>query len=167
MRIEWIEGYMADAERLIVEGRVSEGMAILNNLLYEEPGYGALHNLIGWANLYYAEDAGRAELRLKMACRFSPDYPAPFLHLGTLYNRTHRYAEALTVLEAGLNKPGSNLVAFHEHIGLAHEYRGHFGRAIKAYREAAMASVMGFEMKNFSEGIRRCRRKRRMRMFSF
>ena len=95
MRIEWMEKYMAEAESLIYESRIKEGLALLDNLLYDEPGYGSLHNHIGWAYLYYTADVEKAELHLKMAIWFDASYAAPYLHLCSLYIRTGRYAEAL------------------------------------------------------------------------
>ena len=66
MRIEWIEKYMAEAEQMIARGglEVDQGVSVLNDLLYEEPGYGSLHNHLGWAHLYYTLDprAGRTSL---------------------------------------------------------------------------------------------------------
>jgi hypothetical protein len=49
MRIEWIEKLMTEAEALIVNNQVENGLELLNSLLYDEPGYGSLHNHIGWA----------------------------------------------------------------------------------------------------------------------
>lgn len=167
MRIEWMEKYMADAERLIYENQVEEGLNILNNLLYEEPGYGSLHNHLGWAYMYYTADTNRAELHLKMAIRFSSQYAAPYLHLGMLYNRLTRYDEAITFLQKGLERPNANRVAMLEGIAQAYEMKGEFRSAIRAYKEAALASAVSFEVNNLMEGVKRCRRKRLAFLFNF
>lgn len=67
MRIEWMEKYMADAERLINSNQVEEGLGLLNYLLYDEPGYGSLHNHIGWAYMYYTTEVAKAELAQRKA----------------------------------------------------------------------------------------------------
>jgi len=67
MRIEWMEKYMADAERLIYSNQVEDGLLMLTDLLYDEPGYGSLHNHIGWAYMYYTADVEKAERHLKLA----------------------------------------------------------------------------------------------------
>lgn len=167
MRIEWMEKYMADAERLIFENRVDEGLLVLNNLLYDEPGYGSLHNHLGWAYMYYTPDVAKAEMHLKMAIRFNAEFAPPYLHLGTLCMRNGRYGEALATLEAGLTKGNANRMALLESIGQAHELRCEYGKAIKAYREAAKASVVSFEVNNLMEGIKRCRKKRVSLFFTF
>jgi tetratricopeptide (TPR) repeat protein len=167
MRIEWMEKYMADAERLICKNKVDEGLVLLNNLLYDEPGYGSLHNHLGWAYLYYTADVDKAEMHLKMAMNFDPKFAPPYLHMGTLYLRNGRYSDALAVLEDGLKKPEANRVALLERIGHAYELRCEYSNAIKTYKKAAQASVVGFEVNTLMDGIKRCRRKRVAFFFTF
>jgi tetratricopeptide (TPR) repeat protein len=166
MRIEWMEKYMEEAESLIYENRVKEGLALLDNLLYDEPGYGSLHNHIGWAYLYYTADIERAELHLKMAIRFDAAYAAPYLHIGNLYIRAGRYAEALQYLEKGLYAINPNKLAFMESIAHVYELRKEYTKAISAYKEA-LVSTVGMESEKLVEGIKRCRKKRWVMMFTF
>jgi tetratricopeptide (TPR) repeat protein len=166
MRIEWIEKYLTDAERMMYDDSVEDGLALLNNLLYEEPGYSSLHNHLGWAYLYYTADVSRAERHLKCAIAFETDFAPPYLHLGNLYIRTARYNEALVVLEKGLTKPNANRVAVLEGIAHSYELIKEYGKAIATYKEA-MASSVGREITNFTEGIKRCRKKRWVMMFTF
>src|SRR5690242_7847822 len=119
MRIEWIEQYMNEAERMIIEGgqKLEIGMSMLTDLLYEVPGYGNLHNHLGWAHLYYTHDQARAEVHLKAAIAFQSEFQAPYLHLGTLYVRQGKYAEAIAILETGLTKPQANKTVMLDLIG--------------------------------------------------
>ncbi|MEO7988112.1 MAG: tetratricopeptide repeat protein [Chryseolinea sp.] len=165
MRIEWMEKYMADAEKLIYENQVTEGLALLDNLLYDEPGYGSLHNHIGWAYLYYTVDIEKAELHLKMAIRFDATFAAPYLHIGNLYIRTGRYADALQYLEKGVVAMNPNKVAFMESIARAYELKKEYAKAVTAYKDA-LAITVGIESEKFAEGIKRCRKKRWVMMFT-
>jgi tetratricopeptide (TPR) repeat protein len=164
MNIEWIEVYMKEAELLIINNEVERGMRILNELLYAEPGYGSLHNHIGWAHLYFTSNYSLAEVHLNAAVKFHPELPAPYLHLGNLYMRTERHAAALEVAAAGLARAGANRAALLEVTGQAYEMTHEFRKAIKAYREASLASMNNFEINNFNEGIKRCRKKRWMKI---
>jgi tetratricopeptide (TPR) repeat protein len=164
MNIEWIEVYMREAEALIIGNEVERGMRILNDLLYAEPGYGSLHNHIGWAHLYYTSNMPLAEVHLKAAVAFHPEMPAPYLHLGNLYLRTERHTAALEIASAGLARAGANRPALLEVVGQAHEVQHEYGKAIKAYRAASLASMNSFEMNNLNEGIKRCRKKRWMKI---
>ena len=162
MKTQWIEQYMSEAERMIVAGgqEMEQGLNILNDLLYEEPGYGGLHNHLGWAHLYYTLDYGMAEVHLKAAIRFQPDFHAPYLHLGTLYYKQGRYGEAVDVLADGQSKAFANKGAMLEMIGQSYEMRKEYKLAIKAYREAMLSTFVNGEMNVYSESIKRCRRKR-------
>jgi predicted Zn-dependent protease len=167
MKIEWIEKYLKEAEGLIYDNKVNEGLQVLNDLLYDEPGYGYLHNYLGWAYMYYTADVAKAELHLKFAIRFDGEYSAPYIHLGNLYIRANRLAEAIEYLERGVQKPNASRATFWESIGQAYELKGEFTKAIKAYREATLASVAAHEITNFTESVKRCRKKKYATMFGF
>lgn len=165
MRNERIERYMKLAEDLIYADNVDEGLRLMNELLYEEPGYGSLHNHLGWAYMYYTTDSDRAEMHLKMAVKFSKGYVAPYLHLGALYIRMGRYTEALEYLETGLVIPGANRLAFLEEIARVYELKQQYRQAVKAWKRA-LAACAGPESTTYYESIRRCRKKRITFLFS-
>jgi tetratricopeptide (TPR) repeat protein len=167
MKIEWIEKYLTKAEELIYNNQVEHGLQILTDLLYDEPGYNRLHNHIGWAYMYYTSDVVKAELHLKMAIKFAEQYAPPYLHLGTLYLRAGRYAEALEYFIQGKTKENANKVAFLESIAQVHEMKQEYSKAIKAYRKAALISIASPEINHLHEGIKRCRKKRLMLYFTF
>ncbi|HEY8934706.1 MAG TPA: hypothetical protein VIM65_05775 [Cyclobacteriaceae bacterium] len=167
MKLDWVEKYMTDAEHLITDDQLEQGLGILTNLLYEEPGYGSLHNHLGWAYLYYANDTAKAELHFSMAMRFDTEYAAPYLHMGTLCIRAHRYNDAIKYAEQGLTKPNANKVALHEIIGNAYELKSDYRKAIKAYKAAAISSLDVYEINNLTAGIKRCKKKRIALFFSF
>lgn len=161
-KIEWIEQYLMDAERMIVEGgpQLDQGMNVLNDLLYAEPGYGSLHNHLGWAHLYYTLNYAMAEAHLKAAIRFQPDFHAPYQHLGTLYYRQARYKESIDICILGLEQPFSNKVVMYEMIGQSYEMMKEFKLAIRAYKDAMLSTLVSGEMNVYSESIKRCRKKR-------
>lgn len=166
MNLEWMEPYLANAEQMMYNNQVKEGLELMDSLLYEEPGYGMLHNYLGWAYFYYTTDTAKAELHLKMAIQFDAEYAPPYLHMGNLCVRAGRYAEALQYLQMGVTKKNANKVAFLEIIAQVYELRKEFSKAINYYKEA-MVSTVGFETAQLSEGIRRCQKKRWVMMFTF
>lgn len=165
MKLEWIEKYLRQAEDLIYDSNVEEGLRLMNELLYDEPGCGSLHNHLGWAYMYYTSDAERAELHLKLAVKFSNNYAAPYLHLGNLYIRMGRYTEALQYLETGSTLPGANRLAFYEEIARAYELKQQYKLAVKAWKRA-LAACAGPESVTYYESIKRCRKKRITFLFS-
>jgi len=166
MELEWMNSYLASAEQMMYNNQVAEGLELMDSLLYEEPGYGTLHNHLGWAYLYYTADLAKAELHLKMAMKFDAGYAPPYLHMGNLCIRTGRHTEALQYLEAGVRKNSANKVAFLENIAQVYELKRDYSKAINYYKEA-LASTVGFETAQLSEGIKRCRKKRWVMMFTF
>ena len=158
--------YLTDAEQMMYNNQVKEGLELMDSLLYEEPGYGLLHNHLGWAYFYYTTDIAKAELHLKMAMKFDPEYAPPYLHMGNLCIRGGRYTEALKYLQMGVMKRNANKVAFLEVIGQGYELKKEFGKAINYYKDA-MASTVGFETTQLTESIKRCKKKRWVMMFTF
>jgi predicted Zn-dependent protease len=167
MKLEWMEKYLKEAEQLIYSNEIDRGLKLLNELLYDEPGYGLLHNYLGWAYMYYTGDAGRAELHLQMAIKFEPGYHAPYQHLGQLLLREGRYAESVGYFKTGLTITGANMSIIWESIGRAYELQTNYKEAIAAYKQAMICSVVTHEMNSLNEGIKRCRKKRWVMMFSF
>jgi tetratricopeptide (TPR) repeat protein len=165
--IAWMEKYMAEAENLIFNGHVDEGLTMLNSLLFDEPGYGSLHNYIGWANMYHTRDMAKAELHFKMAIRFAPEYAPPYLHMGNLMNQAGRYSDALEYFRKGLEKRDAIRSALMEGMAYAYELRGEYREAIRAYKEAARGSAVDFEVDRLMKSIKRCRKKRVAFFFSF
>lgn len=166
MELEWMNPYLANAEQMMYNNQVKEGLELMDSLLYEEPGYGALHNHLGWAYLYYTVNTAKAELHLSMAIKFDEAYAPPYLHMGNLCIRMGRYTEALRYLETGLQKNNANKVAFLEQMAQVYELKKEYSKAIKVYKEA-LVSTVGFETTQLTEGIKRCQKKRWVMMFTF
>jgi tetratricopeptide (TPR) repeat protein len=166
MKLEWLDKHLSEAEQMMYENRVQDGLTLLHELLYDEPGYAYLHNHLGWAYLYYTKEAEKAEQHLKWAVKFLPDYAAPYQHLGTLYARSARYDDALEVLSVALTKPNAYRVAILEGMANAYELKREYAMAIRTYKEA-LASTVGVEVAQLTEGIKRCRKKRLAMMFTF
>jgi tetratricopeptide (TPR) repeat protein len=163
MKIDWIEKHMTEAEKMIVDGDQLElGLAILYNLLYEEPGYGRLHNHLGWAHLYHTEDLDRAELHLKAAIKFDAENDAAYIHLGNLYIQKEKFKEAIGILDKGAGQPLANKARMLELKGQCYERLKKYRRAGKAYKNAMLESADTFQTRVISLSIERCEMKRKI-----
>ena len=158
-KLEWLDAYLTEVENLVMEGSVSDGLALLQNLLFEEPGYGALHNHLGWVYCYYADNDQKAEAHWKWAIKFDSELAPPYLHLGNYYRGKRKYSEAVKYLKAGLEKPDANREALLEQLAHVYELRGDYRKAVETYKHA-LASCVGYQSDALLEGIRRCRRKK-------
>lgn len=155
-----MEKYLTDAEQMILDDRVEEGLKLLNNLLYEEPGYGSLHNHLGWAYLYYTENIILAELHLKTAIKFDHSHVAPYIHLSTLYLKNARYTDAIACSEMGLAKCNGKDISLVKILAQAHELNKNWRMAIKTYKDALSTSIVDYEVDHLLSSIKRCRKKR-------
>jgi tetratricopeptide (TPR) repeat protein len=158
-KLEWLDTYLTEAENLIMEGSVNDGLALMQNLLYEEPGYAALHNYLGWAYCYYAESEQKAEVHWKWAIKFDKELAAPYLHLGRYYRGKRKYSDAVKYLEAGLETPDAIREALLENLAHVYELRGDYRKAVETYK-SALASCVGYQSEALLEGIKRCRKKK-------
>ncbi|MBX7125239.1 MAG: hypothetical protein K1X47_06065 [Cyclobacteriaceae bacterium] len=165
MNTNWIDKSLQDAVQLIYADQVQEGLAVMQSLLYEEPGHGNLHNHLGWAYWYYTPNRDQAELHLNMAIRFAPENTAPYLHLADLYMKTDRSEQALDVVERALSVARTHRVALFELKALAFESRKQYREAIAAYK-AALSISSGEEGDPLIASIRRCRKKRWVLLFN-
>jgi tetratricopeptide (TPR) repeat protein len=166
MVIQWIDKYLNEAEQMIYNNQLEQAMTMMHDLLLEEPGYSRLHNHLGWAHLYYTHDLEKAALHFSMAIRFEETYAAPYQHMGNLLMRSGKYLEAIGYFERGLLQNNSNKVALLEGTAQAHELLKDYRNAIKVYKKAMLASVSDQEVNNMTAGIRRCRKKRLVAMFT-
>ena len=164
--IIWMDNELAHAESMVMEGRVEEALNVMNNLLFDEPGYAPLHNYLGWTYMYHANNLALADLHFRTALRFAPDFAPPYIHMGDLLIRGGRYAEAIEFVRAGLTKPEAIRTVLMETMAQAYEMLGDYRKAIRAYKEAAMASVVDFEVNRMLTSAKRCRKKRLAMMFS-
>ena len=64
---------------------------MLNNILFEEPGYAPLHHTLGCIFFDHADDAKKAEQHLRLAIRFDPELAGPYSDLGQLLSDNERF----------------------------------------------------------------------------
>lgn len=117
--------------------------------------------------MYHADNTAKAELHFSMAIRFASEYAPAYLHMGNLLIRAGRYAEAIGYFSTGLTKSGDLKGPMLEGIAQAYELQGKYREAIRAYRKAATASVVDFEVDRLLNGVKRCRKKRISNLLSF
>lgn len=160
-RIKWLDDAIDRAMEVArVEGH-ERALEWLTPLLFDEPGYGRLHNALGTLYYYYAEDALRAEAHLRLAIRFDPDLVAAYDVLVEIFNGDDRHDETIRVCEGGLKARKTNKSRLLESIGNAWELKEKYRRAIRHYRKALRHSVQLWDCKVLEESINRCKRKRR------
>lgn len=162
-KIEWIEDCLRHAlEVAWLEGH-ERALKLLDRLLYEEPGYGRLHQTLGVIYLQYAEDIRMAEGHFRLAIRFDPEFADPYWYLGELLRQEDRMDEAIDVYLKGIQAKRSRKSDLFAGAGQAYELKKKYRKAIRHYKEALSHSAELSDCRVLEESIKRCRRKGRKR----
>jgi len=160
-KIKWIEEYIKHALELAwLEGH-EPAIKLLDKLLFEEPGYGRLHNTLGFIYFNYAEDLKKAEVHFRMAIRFSPKLAELYRQLSQLLKQEERHDEAIEICTKGLKAKQANKSKLLESVGQAYELKKKFTKAIRHYKTALSHSAELWECKVLEENIKRCKRKQK------
>jgi tetratricopeptide (TPR) repeat protein len=158
-KIKWIEEYLEEALRLACDEGHEPALTLLDKLLYEEPGYGRLHNVLGKVYLYYAEEIASAEKHFRMAIRFDPTLADTYIHLGRLLCEEERHDEAIEVYTKGLNAKQASKSGLLFGAGKAYELKKKYKKAIAHYKDALSHSAELWNCMALEESIKRCKRK--------
>jgi tetratricopeptide (TPR) repeat protein len=162
-KIKWIDEYIDEALKLVwLEGH-EPALKLLKKLLYEEPGYGRLHNTLGVLYFNFAEDLKNAETHFRMAIKFDEKLAEPYWHLGLLLQQEERWDEAIEICTLGLNAKKANKSGLLSSVGQAYELKKKYRKAINHYRDALSHSAEMWDCRAIEENIKRCKRKRSSR----
>jgi len=160
-KIRWIEEYLEQAlEVAWMEGH-ERAVNLLDRLLYEEPGYGRLHYTLGLIFFKYADEPKQAEMHLRMAIQFSPEYAESYNLLAEVLKQDDRHEETIDICTKGLKAKKANKSLLLENVGNAWELKQKYGKAIRSYRDALRHSAELWSCKILEESIKRCKRKQR------
>jgi tetratricopeptide (TPR) repeat protein len=158
-KIKWLDEYLKHAlEVALLEGH-ERALKLLDRLLYEEPGYGKLHQILGVVYARYAEDDRLAEQHFRLAIRFNPELPETYSYLAELLQQHDRHDETIEVCVKGLHVKKANKSQLLENIGNAWELKKKYRKAIKSYRDALSHSAELWNCRVLEESIKRCKRK--------
>lgn len=159
-KIKWIEEYLDHALELCwIEGS-ERAIKLLDRLLYEEPGYGRLHQTLGI--IYFnAEEIKQAEVHFRMAIRFNTELAESYNYLGSILRQDERHDEAIEICKKGLTAKQANKSKLLESVGQSYELKKKYSKAIRSYREALSYSAELWECKVLEENIKRCKRKQK------
>jgi tetratricopeptide (TPR) repeat protein len=160
-KIKWIEVYLEQAlEVAWMEGH-ERALKLLDKLLYEEPGYGRLHNTLGIIYMKYADELKMAEAHFRMAIRFNPELADPYANLMEVLKQDERHDEMIEICLKGLKAKKANKALLLENAGNGWELKHKYGKAIKSYRDALSYSAELWNCRVLEENIKRCKRKQR------
>lgn len=160
MTAQLLHQYILDAEKAFEQQEWLEAKGILEQALQEEPTYAMAHNHMGWLYVYWLVDYQLAEMHLKLAMKYAPQYHATYMHMAQLLFEAKRLDELNELLIIAINVPGVRKSFIYNDLGRINEVRGKMRQAVKFYKKAAVCSLDEYELQVIRDNIRRCRQKR-------
>ena len=161
-KIKWIEEYLEEAIRLAGDEGHEPALKLLDKLLYEEPGYGRLHNVLGNIYFYYADEIASAERHFRMAIKLDPMLADPYVHLGHLLCEEERHDEAIEVYTKGLKAKQAFKSGLLSGVAKSYELKKKYKKAIAHYKDALGHSAELWNCMVLEESIKRCKRKQKL-----
>ena len=148
-----------EADRLLNEKAIAEGMNMLNAIVAEAPEFGKAYNHIGWVYETQYKDHLMAEKNYKLALQNMPDYHATYYNYAIVLSVLQKWDELTSLLNKGLAVPGVNKGTLHNEFGIMYETRGMYKEAIEAYKNYATSTFNNENLEAAKKSIERCRKK--------
>lgn len=155
------EEMFAEADRLLKEEKITEGVEILQKIIKRNPNFGKAYNHLGWVYENKYKNFARAEEYYKMAFQFAPEYAAPYLNYIYLLANLGRLDELeahLDRIQATPNLSISKETLYNEYA-IMFEMKGDPQQALDYYFKAAMVTLDTFKLEKYQEAITRCQKK--------
>lgn len=150
-----IEARWLYADRLLDEGRISEGKEVLEAILADEPGYGRAHSHLGWIAGVHFGDWPAAERHFRLAVKFSPEFAPGHFHLARYLLTAHNWAELDTHVAAALEVTGTDNATLLDILGNGLEMQGRYLEALRAYERAIVLTLDLAFAENLRESCKR------------
>lgn len=162
MTVRVLQQYVLDAEKAFERQEWLEGEDLLHEALEMEPVYAKAHNHLGWLYLYYMVDFKLAEMHLKLALKYAPQYHAPYMHMAQLLFDMGKWQELEQLLNKAMHIAGVQKSFIYNDMGRLYEVQGEYGKAIDNYKLAARHALDTQEVEGIHANIKRVRKKRWM-----
>src|ERR1700753_3318011 len=97
-----LESMFQEADRLLNEKAMAEGLNMLKSILQEEPTFGKAYNHIGWIYETQYKDYATAEANYKKALEYTPEYQATYYNYAVVLSVLQRWDDLTKLLNKGL-----------------------------------------------------------------
>jgi len=158
--LSFYENQFIKADSLISEGNSADAKELLEEILSQYPDFGKAHNHLGWIYYNKLSDYERGIYHYKLAMKFDPKYPAPYLNYTYLLIDIGRYTEAkehinftLATLENADNS------SYNSELGRMAEYENQYIVAYGYYKEAVKNALNPNFIDNMKANMKRVKDK--------
>jgi Tfp pilus assembly protein PilF len=157
---ESIEYVITLAEDAVYDGDYNQASRLLNNALYDEPGYAKLHYTLAWMYHYYQFNEPKAVRHYELTFYFDPTCEYAFRQLVELLMDKKRYEAVKAQLTKAENAGYIEKDFIYEGLGHLAEKLADYRSAIGYYRRALMHSMDNGASKELKQNIKRTKFKK-------
>src|SRR5689334_16522217 len=135
------EQYFMEAMELMSDWKFAEAKEKLEEIVDMEPGYGRAHFRLGWLYYFKFYDYERANYHLRLAIKFSPEFPVSYYTYAFLLNEINHLGAMKTHAARALAVRGVDASIIYNELAKTFELNGNYAEAICNYRNAIKFSL--------------------------
>lgn len=154
------EELLDNADLLIKEGKLSDAIEVLNEILADDPLFGKAHNHLGYIYETKIRDYAKAEEHYKIALKTAPDYAASYYNAAILFSTLKKFDALKDLLTNAENVPGINKSTINNEWGIMYEALGEYGKAIEYYKKVVTGTYDNKTLDIAMESVKRCEKKK-------
>lgn len=147
------------ADQEIKAAKYEAAVALLQEIISEDPKFGKAYNHLGWLYETKFKDLAVAEKHYKLALEHAPEYTAVYKNYAILLSTLGKYDDLKVLLDKAINVPGMDKFTVYNEYGIMYEQLEQYNQAINYYRDAAKATMNDKTMKTAMDSIERCKTK--------
>ena len=153
------EQYFIEAMELLWEWKIGEAKKKFEDIVEMEPGYGRAHFELGKLYYFRLRDYERANYHLRLAIKFSPEFPVSYYTYAYLLNEI-RHLGAMKIHAArALAVRGIDASIIYSELAKSFELNGNYAEAISTYRNAQKFSLCSEQVSGIEKHIERVKTK--------
>ncbi|OXB06839.1 hypothetical protein [Flavobacterium pectinovorum] len=158
--LSFYENQFIKADSLISEGNIADGKEMLEEILSQYPDFGKAHNHLGWIYYNKLSNYDKGIYHYKLAMKFEPKYPAPYLNYTYLLIDIGRYAEAKEHIDFTFNNlENVDYSSFNSELGRMAEYESDYIAAYNFYKLAKKNALNPNFIDNMNANMKRVKDK--------
>ncbi len=135
-KFAWANEAILMVDRLWEANDYARGRTVLEDILYEEPGYAPAHNYAGWYAMYHLNDLKTAEMHFQYALKFDSTLAVVYIHYSELCFRTGNVKTLLRLINMSEKVEEVDTANLLNDLGRLHELTGNYPHAAQSYKSA-------------------------------
>lgn len=158
--LSYYENQFIKADSLISDGNIADGKELLEEILSQYPDFGKAHNHLGWIYYNKLSNYDKGIYHYKLAMKFDPKYPAPYLNYTYLLIDIGRYEEAKEHISFTMQSlENFDSSSYNSELGRMAEYESQYTAAYNYYKLAKKNALNPNFIDNMNANMKRVKDK--------